>query len=598
MPFPPTPSITPSNTCTPSITPSNTPTHSPTETPCPANELILCYISSNGCGNFDLSAYTNSVSYNGVSYPLNQRGVIFSGGVSYYSCIPVQTPYVGLNYRFDVTIDPNLDLCNADGFYYDRIDYDIVSYLGNFGGIDFYSGDEKFYLSGVLQSNNPGLPLALITQTLETCNTTITNLLPQFDVKIRTTTPTPTASNTPTITPTFTSTPTQTSTMTPSPTGTSGATPTVTATQTLTPTASNTPTPSVTPSMTATQTMTPTPTLTPAPCNCIEAYTFDPLGCTIEYTDCNNNTAYYVIPGSDVGLEFSFCGSLPMVIIGTGVALDTGNACIGGACPPPPSATPTTTPSVTPTMTATPSVTPTNTASPSQTPSQTATRTSTPTPTLTPVPCNCIEAITYDPNGMTVEYLDCFGVTQQYVIPGEDVGLQFSFCGSLPTIIAGTGVAIDTGNACVGGSCPPPPSPTMTSTPSMTPTNTATPTMTMTPTPTSGTCTCIDIITNISLDIQITNVTVNGVSATYVGGQPLPNTGGNGTNLCTTNTGTVDVEVFYSAGVAGQNITLVDSNSITYCINTSVGSNSYNFTGIELNGSQCVTILASDGTCV
>jgi len=273
MPFPPTPSITPSNTCTPSITPSNTPTHSPTETPCPANELILCYISSNGCGNFDLSAYTNSVSYNGVSYPLNQRGVIFSGGVSYYSCIPVQTPYVGLNYRFDVTIDPNLDLCNADGFYYDRIDYDIVSYLGNFGGIDFYSGDEKFYLSGVLQSNNPGLPLALITQTLETCDTTITNLLPQFDVKIRTTTPTPTASNTPTITPTFTSTPTQTSTMTPSPTGTSGATPTVTATQTLTPTASNTPTPSVTPSMTATQTMTPTPTLTPVLCNCIEAYT-------------------------------------------------------------------------------------------------------------------------------------------------------------------------------------------------------------------------------------------------------------------------------------------------------------------------------------
>lgn len=35
MPFPPTPSITPSNTCTPSITASNTPTLSPTRTVCP-----------------------------------------------------------------------------------------------------------------------------------------------------------------------------------------------------------------------------------------------------------------------------------------------------------------------------------------------------------------------------------------------------------------------------------------------------------------------------------------------------------------------------------------------------------------------------------
>ena len=35
MPYPPTPSITPSNTCTPSITASQTPTYSPTETVCP-----------------------------------------------------------------------------------------------------------------------------------------------------------------------------------------------------------------------------------------------------------------------------------------------------------------------------------------------------------------------------------------------------------------------------------------------------------------------------------------------------------------------------------------------------------------------------------
>jgi hypothetical protein len=488
-----------------------------------------------------------------------------------------------------------LELCNADGFYYDRVDYDIVSYLGNFGGIDFYSGDEKYYLGGSLQSTIAGLPLALLTQTLETCDTTITNLLPQFDVKIRTTTPTPTISNTPTITPTLTSTPTQTSSMTPTPTGTSGATPTVTSSPTATPTASNTPTPSITPSMTATATMTPTPSLTPVLCNCIEAITYDPFGCTIEYMNCEGNTAYYVIPGSDVGLEFSFCGSLPVIIVGTGVALDTGVPCVGGACPPPPSPTTTNTPSMTPSMTSTPSMTPTNTASPTNTPSQTATRTSTPTPTLTPVLCNCIEAITFDPNGMTVEYMDCFGATQQYVIPGSDVGLEFSFCGSLPVIIAGTGSAIDTGNACIGGSCPPPPSATPTSTPSMTPTNTATPTNTPTISPSvSGLCLRVD--TNMSLDITITNILVNGVVPSVVGGV-WPNTPGNGTDLSVAlSPGTYDIDITYTLSVSGQQINLVDS-AANYQCQTLSSSGSFTFTGVVMNNTTCAIITAADGIC-
>ncbi len=41
MPFPPTPSITPSNTPTPSITASQTPTLSPTETVCPGSSPTI-----------------------------------------------------------------------------------------------------------------------------------------------------------------------------------------------------------------------------------------------------------------------------------------------------------------------------------------------------------------------------------------------------------------------------------------------------------------------------------------------------------------------------------------------------------------------------
>jgi hypothetical protein len=120
----------------------------------------------------------------------------------------------------------------------------------------------------------------------------------------------------------------------------------------------------------------------------------------------------------------------------------------------------------------------------------------------------------------------------------------------------------------------------------------------MTPTPTSGiTCVCLDIITNGSLDIQITQVEVNGTPASYEGGQPLPNTTGNGTGLCSYISGNVDITVYWTSSIPGQHIDLVDSNNVAYCQNSSTGSQSYTFTGVELNVSQCLTIQANDGTC-
>jgi hypothetical protein len=113
------------------------------------------------------------------------------------------------------------------------------------------------------------------------------------------------------------------------------------------------------------------------------------------------------------------------------------------------------TPSVTPGLspTPTPSITPSFTPSPTQT--QTPGLSPTPTPSVTRAICNCIEAVTYDPAGFTIGYYDCNGLPAQYVIPGSDVGLQFSFCGSGPlTTISGSGVAIESSNACIGGGCP------------------------------------------------------------------------------------------------------------------------------------------------
>lgn len=140
-----------------------------------------------------------------------------------------------------------------------------------------------------------------------------------------------------------------------------------------------------------------------------------------------------------------------------------------------------------------------------------------------------------------------------------------------------------------------------TNTPTITPTNTITPTITKTPeiTPTSTqTCCGIEILTNNSLDVSIVAVDVNGSAATYVGGQPLPNTPGNGTSLCSTNTGTVDVRVSVFNSVPGQKITLCDSNGTCVCQNiTGTGPSNYDWLGIPFNCTTPITILAEDGSC-
>jgi hypothetical protein len=377
----------------------------------------------------------------------------------------------------------------------------------------------------------------------------------------------------------------------PPPSSTPSSTPTTTNTPTITPTTTNTPT------NTATQTITPTPSPTKVASYCIEAMNTGFGDYSFNYINCDNVLTFITIPGNDSGLLFVYCGSNPASQSGTGYAVQQPTECIDCACPPEPPPTP----SMTQTNTATQTTTPTNT------PTNTATQTNTPTPSLTPVLCNCIEAITYDPEGMTVEYLDCFGTTAYYVIPGEDVGLQFSFCGSLPVVIIGTGSAIDTGNACIGGACPPEPSPSQTATPTNTPTNTSTPTNTPTITPTPSitpstvleTCAFLTVRTDASLNVPITGVEVNTIPVTYLSGSTFTITTSDPPGYFnTTQTGSSEtVTVNYGSNISGQHIDLTDCNSVVHCCDLNPGGGTCTFTGVDLSCSCNWTIEAFDGTC-
>lgn len=292
---------------------------------------------------------------------------------------------------------------------------------------------------------------------------------------------------------------------------------------------------------------------------------------------------------------------------------------------------PTRTPTMTPTNTTTntptrtPVISPTNTSTPTRTPQTTTTntptitRTPTITPTTTPFCENCAAAFTAITDTTTIiRWRQCTGGAKS---AGVDAGVPFiqtSEClgGGADinsfTVDAGTITSLTFSGNC----CPITPTPsitqtmtstptnttTQTNTPSFTPTitNTATATNTATPTysPTSTISCCqIDILTNASLDVDITGVDVDGSPTTVIGGV-MPNEPGNGTNLCSTITGTVDFRVSYSAGVSGQKITFCDSNGTCTCQNiTGSGPGYFDFLDVFFDCNTPPTILAEDGTC-
>ena len=151
---------------------------------------------------------------------------------------------------------------------------------------------------------------------------------------------------------------------------------------------------------------------------------------------------------------------------------------------------------------------------------------------------------------------------------------------------------------------PPTPTPTVTQTQTQTPTETPIPTPTQTPTetpiptPTPTASLAAIYISNSSLDISITDVEINGVSVTYDGGQNFPvDTSDNGF-FTTTQLGTYNIVVYYSASISGQHIDVTDSNSTLTCHNVpGNGSGTFTVTSAIINTVVTVNIDVLDGAC-
>jgi len=566
----PTPSVTPSNTPTISLTPSVTTTRTPTQTMTPSPTPPVCqriYIEFTGSSSGLTQYYT---------YSPQSPAYIATGGTPEFFYIEC-SPFSGNSYAFftgettghSVIYYPN----NAGGGAY--VTYGLTAGARNDCGegsgalsIDAVFNTGFTYNGFVYPAEGPSRNSGLATLTYVNCPPIIT----------------------PSATPTLTQTQTPSSTI--------GSTPTQTPSQTLT----STPTPSLTP------TTTPTLTVCPNTNNCMEITV---TGATeeffpsIEYNNCygtligeaftTNGTRYRCIQFTmGVAQIFSYTGMPEPTIFG-------GN-CNTFDCPT----------DVVP-LTSTPTPTVTQTQTPSVTP------TTTPTLTVCPNTNNCM-AITV--TGATeeffpsIEYNNCFGtlIAEAFTTNGTryrciqftmGVAQIFSYTGmEEPTIFGGNCNTFECPTSVVPLTPTPTPTVTQTQTPSSTigatPTQTQTQTQTQTNTPTpsvtlTATTAGIDI-SNSSLDISISDVTVNAVNTTVIGGS-LPNTTGNGTNLSTTQLGVQDVVVFYSAGVAGQNITLIDSDSVSTCQNTNTGSNSLTFTGVKVAAYQNLIIDATDGTC-
>ena len=265
-----TPSVTQTNTSTPTTTPTNTAT--PSATPLPSLRMVPTFQTC----NTEQPSLDWTITYSGITYPVevsNGNNTNILG-----ACIPVAYPQIGTTYSFQANVSPGCGQCFESLYYnYDRIDYTVVSFMGDLFGIGlawsanttFYSGGTQVFneFSGQSSTDDflwyyyPGFWAENPDNVLSGCSqpilyTQLTIGYPQFAF---TCAPEPTPTNT--ATPTTTPTPSVTPTNTPTPSVTIGITPTATSTLPVTPTQ----TPSVSPSPTTTLTATPTTTLTASP---------------------------------------------------------------------------------------------------------------------------------------------------------------------------------------------------------------------------------------------------------------------------------------------------------------------------------------------
>jgi len=144
---------------------------------------------------------------------------------------------------------------------------------------------------------------------------------------------------------------------------------------------------------------------------------------------------------------------------------------------------------------------------------------------------------------------------------------------------------------------------TTTSTTTEAPTTTTT-TSTTTEAPTTTTTTTTTTllnaplrVQNASLDLSVSDVQVNSITATCVtGSYPIP--AGENRDLNTTQFGTYTISVTWSSSISGQQIVVTDSNGVSQCQTAGNGSNqTYNFPACYVDGITQVLIDLADGAC-
>lgn len=104
-------------------------------------------------------------------------------------------------------------------------------------------------------------------------------------------------------------------------------------------------------------------------------------------------------------------------------------------------------------------------------------------------------------------------------------------------------------------------------------------------------------ITNSSLDIIVTGVLVDGVATDYESGTALPISTGFSGIQTTKKTGTYDIVVNYNVPIAGQRITLIDSDGNPFCNNTDL-SGTMTFVGVVIKPESPLSMEPQDGVCV
>jgi hypothetical protein len=139
------------------------------------------------------------------------------------------------------------------------------------------------------------------------------------------------------------------------------------------------------------------------------------------------------------------------------------------------------------------------------------------------------------------------------------------------------------------------PTTTTTTSTSSTTTSTSTSTTTTTSTTSSTTTTTTTLpsmaiinTSNVSLDIVVNSITVNGVPATPISPSSYE----------TDQIGTFDIVVNYTSAIGGQHITVIGSDSVSSCQNNGIGTGvDMTFVGIVIDVIQPVVVDIADGPC-